>query len=166
MRLKKTNIRIGVFIAMAMIVGYIETLIPFSFGVPGIKLGLTNIVIVVALYSMNGKEAFIISMIRIVLVGFLFGNVWGILYSLSGGILSFLIMALLKRTHKFSLIGVSVVGGVFHNIGQVIVAALAVENFYVVFYLPALMIGGIITGILIGILAKEINLRLPKNCMN
>lgn len=164
--MKKTNIRIGVFIAMAMIVGYIETLIPFSFGVPGIKLGLTNIVIVVALYSMNGKEAFIISMIRIVLVGFLFGNVWGILYSLSGGILSFLIMALLKRTHKFSLIGVSVVGGVFHNIGQVIVAALAVENFYVVFYLPALMIGGIITGILIGILAKEINLRLPKNCMN
>jgi heptaprenyl diphosphate synthase len=151
---------LGVFLAIALICSYIETLIPFSFGIPGIKLGLTNIVVILILYCIGTKESLLISILRIVLVGILFGNLISILYSLSGGLLSFLIMYLLKKTNRLGCISVSVAGGISHNIGQILVAALIVRNFNILFYIPVLLLAGLITGLLIGILAQELIVRL------
>lgn len=150
----------GVFIALALICSYVESLIPFYFGIPGVKLGLTNIVVVIMLYSVGEKEAFGISMLRIVLAGFLFGNMFSILYSLAGGMLSFLVMFLLKRSKWFGMVPVSVCGGISHNIGQIIVAAFVVENYNIFYYVPVLFIAGTVTGFLIGIVAQEITIRL------
>lgn len=151
---------LGVFLALALICSYVESLIPFYFVIPGVKLGLTNIVVVLMLYCVGTKEAFLISMLRIVLSGFLFGNMFSILYSLAGGILSFLVMYLLKSTRKFGVLPISVSGGVFHNVGQLIVAAAVVENYNIFYYMPVLLIAGIITGFLIGIAAQEMILRI------
>ena len=140
--------------------GYIEMLIPFDFGIPGVKLGLTNIVVVLMLYSIGTKEAFCVSVIRIFLVGILFGNLIGILYSLGGGILSFLVMALLKKGNYLGCISVSVAGGIAHNIGQILIAALVVSSHYVLYYFPVLLIAGLLTGFLIGLLAQELIVRL------
>lgn len=150
----------GLFLALALICSYVESLIPFYFGVPGVKLGLTNIVVVMALYCIGAKEAFLISVLRILLAGFLFGNMFGILYSLAGGLLSFGIMLLLKKTGKFRIISVSVAGGVSHNMGQLVVAALVVENYHIFYYGTVLIIAGIITGFIIGIISQEVILRL------
>lgn len=153
---------LGVFLAVALICSYIESLIPFYFGIPGVKLGLTNIVVVLMLYHTGAKEAFLVSMLRIVLAGFMFGNMFSILYSLAGGILSFLMMYLLKKTGKLGVLPISITGGLFHNVGQLFVAALVVENFYIFYYLPVLLIAGAVTGLLIGIAAQEVILRLGK----
>lgn len=142
--------------ALAMIFGYVEALIPFGFGIPGVKLGLANIVIVLALYILPAYQAFAIQLMRIVLVSFLFGNLSMMLYSLAGGVLSFLVMWLLKKGNGFSITGVSIAGGVSHNIGQLVVAVLVVQNLKIAFYFPALMIAGLVTGCLIGILAGQI----------
>ena len=142
----------GVFLALAMICSYIEMLIPFDFGIPGVKLGLTNIVVVLMLYSIGTKEAFCVSVIRIFLVG--------ILYSLGGGIFSFLVMALLKKGNHLGCISVSVAGGIAHNIGQILIAALVVSSHYVLYYFPVLLIAGLLTGFLIGLLAQELIVRL------
>ena len=142
----------GVFLALAMICSYIEMLIPFDFGIPGVKLGLTNIVVVLMLYSIGTKEAFCVSVIRIFIVG--------ILYSLGGGILSFLVMALLKKGNHLGCISVSVAGGIAHNIGQILIAALVVSSHYVLYYFPVLLIAGLLTGFLIGLLAQELIVRL------
>lgn len=152
----------GVFTAFALIMGYIESMIPFYFGIPGVKLGLTNIVIVIALYVMGVKEAFLLNAARIVLVGFLFGSLYSIIYSLAGGMLSLLVMVLLKKTGRFSVGGVSIAGGISHNIGQVLVAVFVVETASIAYYLPVLLIAGTITGFLIGIISSEILKRLPK----
>lgn len=137
-----------------------ESLIPFYFGIPGVKLGLTNVVVVLMLYCVGTKEALAISVLRIVLAGFLFGNMFSILYSLAGGLLSFLIMVLLKRTGKLGVLPVSVSGGVSHNVGQLVVAAAVVENYNIFYYMPVLLIAGIITGFLIGVAAQEMILRI------
>ena len=150
----------GVFIALALIFSYIETLIPFQIGIPGVKLGLANLIIVIVLYKTGGKEACLLSVTRVVLSGFIFGNLFSILYSLAGGLLSLAVMALLKRNGGFSVIGVSIAGGVMHNVGQLIVAMLVVETFSVVYYVPALLIAGLITGMIIGIAANEMLKRL------
>ena len=151
----------GLLVALAFIFSYIETLIPFNFGVPGIKLGLANIVVMIALYKLGFKEAFSLAIIRVVLVGFTFGNMFSILYSLSGGILSCLMMAFLKKADRFSMIGVSVVGGVMHNVGQILMAMIMLDTIQLYYYLPVLIIAGILTGILIGILGANIVKRLP-----
>lgn len=142
----------GMLVALAFVFSYIEALIPIPIPVPGIKLGLANIVVLVALYTIGYKGSFIISCIRIVLAGFTFGNMFSILYSLSGGILSFIVMSLCKKSKKFSTIGVSVAGGITHNIGQIMVASVVLETTALKFYLPALLIAGTVTGLLIGIL--------------
>lgn len=151
---------LGMYLALALICSYVESLIPFYFGVPGIKLGLTNVVVVLLLYTLGAKEAFLVSVIRIILAGFLFGNPFSILYSLSGGILSFLSMYLLKRGGKLKVVTVSVAGGVMHNIGQLVTAALVVENYHILYYLPVLLIAGFVTGFFIGIVSQEIILRI------
>lgn len=156
----------GVFTALALIFSYVELLIPINFGIPGAKLGLANLVIVIVLYKTDWKEALLLSVVRIILAGFLFGNLFGILYSLAGGIFSLAVMALLKKTGAFSVIGVSMAGGVSHNVGQLIMAMLIVETYAVGYYLPALLIAGLITGTVIGIAGKEMLKRLDLAVLN
>lgn len=148
------------FTALALIFSYVETLIPVSFGIPGIKLGLANLIIVIALYRLKLKEAYLLSVTRVLLSGLIFGNYFSILYSLAGAFLSLSVMALLKRDGGFSVIGVSIAGGVSHNIGQLIVAVLVVETYQVTYYLPVLLISGLLTGGLIGIVSSETLKRL------
>lgn len=150
----------GVFTALALIFSYIETLIPIQFGTPGIKLGLANLVVVIVLFKTGWKEALLLSVTRIVLAGFIFGSLFSIVYSLAGGVLSLGIMTLLARTGRFSVAGVSMAGGVSHNIGQLIVAMLAVETYQVGYYLPVLLIAGLITGAVIGAVAGEVLKRI------
>ena len=151
----------GVYISLALILSYVEALIPISFGVPGIKIGLANLIIVIVLYkSEKESDALIISVVRIILSGFMFGNMFAIIYSLAGGFLSFFVMKFLKKKDSFSIIGVSIAGGVFHNIGQLIVAMIVVESYKISFYLPVLLIAGLITGALIGIVAGEVLKRI------
>lgn len=152
----------GLFLALALICSYVETLIPFHFGIPGVKLGLTNIVVVLCLYCIGTKEAFGISVLRILLSGFLFGNVFSILYSFAGGVLSFAVMLLLKKTDRLKCISVSTAGGISHNIGQLFLAAVIVENFSIFYYIPVLLIAGALTGLLIGVVAQELILRIGK----
>ena len=130
-----------------------ELLIPINFGIPGAKLGLANLVIVVVLYRNGWREALLLSVVRIVLAGFMFTNLFSILYSLAGGILSLGVMSLLKWKNIFSVTGVSIAGGVSHNVGQLLVAMAVVETYQVGWYLPALLIAGVLTGLLIGILS-------------
>jgi heptaprenyl diphosphate synthase len=139
-------------IALAMIFSYVETLIPFPFFVPGMKLGLANIVTIVVLYKMKAFDAAAISITRILLSALLFGNVFSLAYSLSGGAFSLAVIILLKKTGKFSITGVSIAGGVCHNIAQVAVAALLLETGELAYYLPVLLVTGTVTGCLIGVL--------------
>ena len=148
--------------ALALICGYIESLIPFYFGIPGVKLGLTNIVVVMMLYCIGAKGSVAGFFTADCLAGFMFSNMFSILYSLAGGILSFLIMYLLKRYTGLHVISISPPGGINHNIGQLFVAALVVENYNILYYASVLIIAGIITGIVIGIVAQEVILRLKQ----
>lgn len=150
----------GLFTALAMIFGYVEAILPISIGIPGVKLGLANLLVVFALYRLRPWEAFWINVVRIILVSFMFGNLSMMIYSLAGGVLSFAVMALLKKSGKFSIYGVSVAGGVFHNVGQLIVAMLVLETVSLVYYGPVLLISGLITGLLIGIVAQEVLKRI------
>ena len=160
--MKKKTAYLGVMLALALICSYVEVLIPIPLGIPGIKLGIANIVIVFALYSMGIKEAFVLSVMRVTISGFMFGNVIAIAYSLAGGLLSLLVMFLLKKTDKLSCISISIAGGIFHNIGQMIIATILVDNYYVLYYVPILMIAGFITGGCIGVVAQEVFLRIGK----
>ena len=151
----------GIMVALAFTFSYLESLIPFNFGIPGVKLGLANLVVVVALYVMKPGEAFFIAIIRIFLAGLTFGNVYSLAYSLCGGILSFIVMWLVKRT-KLSVIGVSMMGGICHNIGQITVAAVVMETVRIVYYLPVLIGAGLLTGLLLGVISNLIINRLEK----
>lgn len=150
----------GVFTALALIFSYIETLIPINMGIPGVKLGLANLIIVIALYKIRLPEVYLLSVVRVLLSGLIFGNYFSIIYSLAGGLLSLTVMVLLKQMGSFSVMGISVAGGVCHNIGQMIVAMLVVETFSVAYYFPVLLIAGLLTGFLIGILANGMLKRL------
>lgn len=160
--MKKKTAYLGVMLALALICSYVEVLIPIPLGIPGIKLGLANIVIVFAMYTMGIKEALVLSIMRVTISGFMFGNVVAIAYSLAGGLLSLWVMYLLKKTDKLSCISVSIAGGIFHNIGQMIIATILVDNYYVLYYVPVLMIAGFITGACIGVVAQEVFIRIRK----
>lgn len=146
---------IAVFTALALIFSYIEAIIPFNLGIPGVKLGIANIVVVCALYIFGVKEAAGISLIRVFVIGLLFGNAVSLIYSLSGAILSIVVMIICKRL-KLSVIGVSAMGGIFHNVGQLSAAALILNSSAVMYYYPVLFISGIVTGIIIGIVSLPI----------
>ena len=159
--------QLGFFLALALILAYVESLIPFSFGIPGIKLGLPNLVVVLLLCSENigtdsseggsgAKEALFVNILRIILAGFLFSNLYTILYALAGALFSFTAMLVGRRMRCFSVIGVSVLGGVFHNIGQIFMAMLVVETVYVGFYVPFLIVSGTVTGAVLGIAVMEL----------
>lgn len=150
----------GLLVALAFILSYIESLFPLAIAIPGIKLGLANLVVITALYSMGVKEAFSLSIIRIILVGFTFGSPSTMIFSLVGGLLSWLMMALFKKSRLFSFVGVSIIGGISHNIGQIITSIFVVNNINIIYYLPFLLIAGVLTGAVIGVLGAMIVKRL------
>lgn len=143
----------GLFAALALLMGYVELLVPVPIAVPGIKLGLANSVIILVLYVMDEKSAFFISFVRILLSGLLFAGFAGFLYSMAGALVSLIVMILCKKTKLFSMIGVSIAGGISHNIGQILVACAVVENWKLLYYLPWLLVAGVVTGFLIGMIA-------------
>lgn len=151
----------GLLTALGLIIGYIEFLIPIPLGIPGVKPGFANIVIVWALYSLGPWEALMINGMRIFLSGFLFGNFSMILYSLAGAAVSFLCMCMAKKSGLFSMTGVSMIGGVMHNMGQLLVAMAVLETVSLVYYGPVLLAAGVITGLLIGIVTGEVKKRIP-----
>lgn len=153
---QKKNAFMGLFAAAAIILGYVESLIPFFAGIPGIKLGLANLAVLFILEKYTWKEAALVSVVRILVLGFLFGNMFSILYSLAGAALSLAVMTFMQKKSGFTVMGISVSGGVSHNIGQLAVAALIVENFGVLYYTPVLLVSGVITGLLIGFLTQEV----------
>jgi heptaprenyl diphosphate synthase len=153
--MSKRIAQIAVFTALALIFSYIEAIIPVSIPIPGVKLGITNIVIVTALYFLGIKEAVGISLIRVLLIGLLFGNILSLVYSFSGAVLSLLGMIICKKL-KLTIIGVSAIGGVLHNIGQLIAAAFMLQSPAIINYYPVLFVSGLLTGILIGIISYRI----------
>ena len=143
--------RYALLTALAMALSWLESLVPLAGAVPpGVKLGLTNLVVIFALYRMSLRDAAVISLIRVVLVAFTFGNSYSFAYSLAGAALSLAVMALLKRSGKFSLLGVSVAGAVSHNIAQVLVAMAVMETSRLAWYLPVLLVSGIAAGVCVG----------------
>lgn len=143
--------RYALLTALAMALSWLESLVPLAGAVPpGVKLGLTNLVVIFALYRMGLRDAAAISLVRVVLVAFTFGNSYSFAYSLAGAALSLAVMALLKRSGKFSLLGVSVAGAVSHNIAQVLVAMAVMETSRLAWYLPVLLVSGIAAGVCVG----------------
>ena len=151
----------GMMASLALIFSYVEVLFPFNAGIPGVKLGLANLVPLIILYRMDARYAFAANLIRVILAGLLFSGLFAALYSLAGSLTSFLVMYLLKKTRLFSVIGVSTAGGVFHNLGQLIVAMLAVSGPQLIHYMPVLIISGMIAGIIVGIGASILLDRIP-----
>lgn len=152
----------GFLTALAFVLGYIEALIPVPMPVPGMKLGLANMVSVAALYLYNWPAAAAVTLIRIILSGLTFTNLSMMLYSLSGGLLSLAVMGLLKRSRLFSVVGVSVAGGAAHNIGQLLMAALVVKTAGVFAYLPALLAAGTLAGAAVGLAAGAVTGRVRR----
>lgn len=152
--------RLGILSAAALILSWFEAQIPTFFAVPGIKLGLSNLLVLVAMYKMSYADALLVNIVRILAVGVLFGNGVSIMYSLAGGILSFAVMALLKKTGKFSVFTVSIVGGIFHNIGQILMAVILID-IKAMYYLPVLWVSGIAAGAVIGLICAECMKYLP-----
>lgn len=151
---------LGLCVALSMILSYIESLIPPLVAVPGVKVGLPNLIVTFMLYRFGFKETAAVSLIRVVLVSILFGSVVSMIYSLVGAALSLAGMILLQKSEKFSIVTVSVVGGVLHNIGQIITAVLIMETAQLIYYLPVLLISGSIAGMVIGLTASLIVKRM------
>ena len=155
----------ALFTAIAMIFSYIESLLPIPFPVPGFRLGFANIAILAVLYLYGIKEAFIVNIVRIVLSSLLFGNINSFFFSMAGGIASLTIMILLKKTDKFSVIAVSAVGGIVHNIIQVLIAVWVLGSTAVAYLIPVFIIIGLVTGIVCGIVSGIFLKHIKKNVL-
>ena len=156
----------GMFISVALVMSYIEAIIPIKLPVPGMKLGLANIIVIWVMYAMGIKPAVIISILRVLLSGFLFGSIYSMLFGLAGAALSITVMYFVRKINKFTMVGVSIAGGVSHNIGQIIVAVFILGNVRISYYLPFLMISGIVAGVAIGIIGSILYRKikiLPQN---
>ena len=154
--------RFGILIAAAVVLGWAEAQIPPFFSFPGMKLGLTNIIVLVVLCRLGGKSAMTVNLLRIGIVALLFSGMMGFLYSLAGGMLSTLVMILLHHSKRFRTVTISIAGGVSHNIGQIIVAAIVMNTAALGWYLTVLWFSGMLSGVLIGILGSELDRRLPQ----
>ena len=155
-RTKKTAF-LGVLTAAALLLSYVESLFVLAPGIPGIKLGLANLAVVLCLYRYGWKEAAFLNLVRILLASLLFGSFFTMIYSLVGAVLSFVMMLAGKKLGIFSIVGVSVLGGVFHNMGQLLVAVALLGTAWAGWYVPWLLISGCVTGIFIGVCAKAVN---------
>ena len=161
MKQTKRLVLLAMLTAVAMILSYVESLLP-SVGIPGVKMGLANIAVIFALFRFGWKEAAALSLVRVVLVSLLFGSVDAMLYSLAGAVLSLAVMALLRRIDRFSTVGISVAGGVAHNAGQILMAMLILQTKQLLGYLPVLAVSGIAGGVLTGLAAALLIRRIPE----
>ena len=143
----------GLLVALAMVLSWVEQLVPLSVQVPGVKLGLANLAVIFALYRLGARAARSVSLLRVALVSITFGNAYSLWYSLAGAVLSLLVMGLLRKTGKFSLLGVSVAGAVSHNLGQIAVAAAVLGAASMAYYLPVLLVSGTAAGVCVGAVA-------------
>lgn len=154
---------IAILASLAIILSYVEMLLPPIYAaIPGIKLGLANIVSVILLYTLSVKEAALVTLVRVLTVALTFGNLMTLAYSFTGAVLSITVMALLKKTNLFSTVGVSIAGGVCHNLGQILIAILITSIAQIGYYMIFLCITGIISGTLIGI-AGALVIKYTKN---
>lgn len=153
---------LGLFCAAAILLGYVESLVPVFTAVPGMKVGLPNLAIVTVLYLYSWREAALVSVVRIAVNGLLFGNLFSFWFSLAGGLLSLLVMTLVKALGLFDCTGVSLVGGIAHNAGQIAVASFLVDNIRVAYYFIPLVITGLVAGVLIGLLSGILVRRLAR----
>ena len=151
-------------IALAMILSFVESQIPAFVAIPGVKIGLANIAVVFVLYKLGWKEAVLISLVRVVMVSMLFGTLVSLFYSVAGAVLSLTGMVLLKKTGLFSTVAVSVTGGVLHNVGQILMACLLLETNVIVYYLPFLILSGVIAGVVIGVVSAIMVNRVQVEC--
>lgn len=156
---------LSLLIALALIFSYVEAIIPYNPGIPGVKLGVANIVTIIALYMYGNKDAFIVSMVRVFIAGLLFNGIFGACYAMVGAMVSLIGMILLKKTKLFSVVGVSMAGGVLHNLGQLLVAAALISDLKIFFYFPVLMFSGIVAGIAVGIVSTVVLARLDKTVL-
>ncbi len=148
---------IGLLAALAIVLSYVEMLLPPIYAaIPGIKLGLANVVSVIVLYTLTIKEAALVTLVRVLTVALIFGNLMTMAYSIAGAVLSITVMALLKKTNLFSTVGVSIAGGVCHNLGQILMAILITSTAEIGYYMIFLCISGILSGALIGIVGALI----------
>lgn len=148
--MSKKVAKYALLVALAMVLSWLESMIVIPGLLPGMKVGLTNLAVIFALYRLSLKEAAAISFVRVMLVSMTFGNAYSLAYSLAGAVLSMAVMAVLKKLNKFSILGVSVAGGVCHNIGQILVAIAVLETTGLGWYLPPLLVSGTVAGIVIG----------------
>ncbi len=153
----------GMLIAVAFVLSWLEAQLPPLGMVPGVKLGLTNLAVLIAVYRLGAADAMMINIVRILLVSFTFGNMFSLWYSLAGGMLSTIVMLALHRTGKFHLPVVSIAGGVVHNIGQILVAMAVLGSSGVVYYMGVLWFSGMIAGALVGLIGAGVVHRLPEN---
>lgn len=153
----------GMLIAVAFVLSWLEAQLPPLGMVPGVKLGLTNLAVLIAVYRLGTADAMMINIVRILLVSFTFGNMFSLWYSLAGGMLSTIVMLALHRTGKFHLLVVSIAGGVVHNIGQILVAMVVLGSSGVVYYMGVLWFSGMIAGALVGLIGAGVVHRLPEN---
>ena len=161
MKAKDVALR-GVLLALALALSWLESLVPLSFAVPGVKMGLPNLVVVFALYRLGWKDAALLSGLRVLFVSLLFGNYFALAYSAAGAALSLPVMAALKHSGTFSVAAVSVPGAVAHNLGQIIVAVFVLETARLLYYLPALLVSGVAAGICVGVLSALLIARVKK----
>lgn len=163
---------IAMLSGLALALSWLESLIPFQPGLPGVKLGLANLVIVFALCRMDVRSAFLINAVRILLAGILFSGPFGTLYSMAGGAVSLAVMAGLRiwnrrreaagKADLFSIFGISMAGGVFHNLGQLVIAILFVSSLNLIYYFPVMILSGIVTGFINGAAARLLLQKLPR----
>ena len=163
MKTKKIAV-LALSIALAMILSFVESQIPAFVAIPGVKIGLANIAVVFVLYKLGWKEAVLISLVRVFMVSVLFGTAVSLFYSVAGAVLSLTGMVLLKRTGLFSTVAVSVTGGVLHNVGQILMACLLLETNVIVYYLPFLILSGVIAGVVIGVVSAIMVNRVQVEC--
>lgn len=147
----KKLVTLAVTVSVAMILSFVESRIPAFVAIPGVKVGLANIAVIFALYKMGWREALAVSLVRVALVALLFGSVVSLAYSIAGAVLSLSVMILLRKAGIFTEVAVSVVGGITHNVGQILVAFLLLETGVVFYYLPFLLVSGVIAGIAVGV---------------
>ena len=157
--MSKSAARYALLTALAMVLSWLESMLPLPAAAPGMKLGLTNLVVLFALYRMGPRPAAAISLVRVLLVSMTFGNAYSFAYSLAGAAVSLAVMLALKRTGRFSILGVSIAGGVGHNLGQILVAA-AVLGDAVIWYLPVLLVSGVAAGAAIGVVGGIVTERI------
>ena len=159
MKTKKLTV-LALLTTAAMILSYLESLLP-SIAIPGVKMGLANIAVIFALYRLGPREALAVSLVRVGMFSLIFGSLSALLYSVAGAVLSLLVMAVLRKTGLFSETGVSVAGGVGHNLGQILMAMWLLDTARLIYYLPVLILTGVAGGVLTGLTAAMLIRRIP-----